>query len=164
MSWEAHLRLWHAMLAWEHPNLFPGQVKPTPNLVVRNPLTTRVRPDNVAGTIRRFFAGAYRDTPPGPWRAALAFYAIVAIHGFADGNGRIARFVANLEFERAGWRPIAPTQRISRSIAAALTVVRILADLEPLVELFARAGAETENLMELPARTSSTDCPPPPLN
>jgi hypothetical protein len=147
-AWEARLRFWHAMLVWEYPEFFPGQLKPTPNLVVRDPLVSRVRPENVAGTIRRFFAGPYRDAPPGPWRAVLVYYAIIDIHAFADGNSRLARFVANLELESAGWRPILLADRASQSIAAALTGVRILADLQPLVELFARASAETATLVE----------------
>lgn len=151
-AWEARLRFWHALLAWEHPEFFPGQVKPTPNLFVGNPLVTRTRPENVAGTFRRFFAGAYRDAPPGPWRAALVHFAINAIHGFADGNGRLARFAANRELESAGFHPIVLTDRASESVEAALNGVRFLADLEPLVEIFARAGAETETLVESLAR------------
>jgi len=147
-AWESRVRFWHAMLAWENPEFFPGQFKPTPNLFGANPLVTRVRPESVAGTFRRFFTGDYHTAPPGPWRAALVNFAIVAIHGFADGNGRLARFAANLELENAGFHPIVLTDRASKTVAAALTGVRTLADLQPLVELFARASTETATLVE----------------
>jgi Flp pilus assembly protein TadD len=147
-AWEARLRFWHAMLTWEHPELAPGQFKFMPNLVYENPLIPRAKPEDVAGTTRHFFAGPYRDTPRGSWRAALVYYAITSIHGFANGNGRLARFAANLELESAGFHPIVLTDRASKSVAAALTGVRILADLLPLVELFAKASAETATLVE----------------
>jgi prophage maintenance system killer protein len=84
---------------------------------------------------------------PGPWRAAIVYFAIVDIHGFFDGNGRLARFLANLELERAGFRPIILTDRAMRSGTATLTAVRELNDLEPLVDLFARSSAETTALL-----------------
>ena len=145
--WESRLRLWHALLTWEHPEILPGQFKFTLNCVSTSPLVRRARPEDVAGTIRRFYSGPYRNAIPGPWRAALVYFAIVDIHGFFDGNGRLARFLVNLELERAGFRPIILTDRAMRSGTATLTAVRELNDLEPLVDLFARASAETTALL-----------------
>ena len=147
-AWEAWVRFWHAMLTWEHPDLFPGQFKPTSNFVRGNPLAERARPEDVAGTIRRFFAGPYRAVPPGPGRAALVHLAIGETHGFHDGNGRLARFLANFELERAGFPPFVLTDRTTKSVAATLVAVRVMADVEPLVDLFERAGAETATLLE----------------
>ncbi len=155
-AWEAFVRFWHAMLTWEHPELFPGQFKPTPNFVRRNPLALRARPEDVAGTIRRLFTGPYLDTPPGPGRAALAHFIISETHGFHDGNGRLARFLANFELERAGFQPIVLTDRMTRSVAAALVAVRVMNDLEPLVDLFARAGAQTTAILDRLGDDSAT--------
>jgi hypothetical protein len=161
-AWEARTRFWHAMLTWEHFELFPGQFKPTPNYVRLNPLVARTRPEDVAGTIRRLFAGAYRDVPPGPGRAALVHFAISEIHGFRDGNGRLARFLANYELEQAGYPPVVLTDRTSKSVAAALVAVRVMTDLEPLVELFARASQETVSLLDrLEAHAATAGGPAP---
>ena len=142
------MRFWHAMLTWEHPELFPGSSSPRPISSLGNPLVVRTNPDDVAGTIRRFFAGPYRDAPPGPPRAALVHFAVGEIHGFHDGNGRLARFLANSELERAGFQPVVLTDRTTTSVAAALVAVRVTADLDPLIDLFARAGAETTALLD----------------
>jgi len=92
--------------------------------------------------------GECRDrAQPGPWRAALLYFAIVDIHGFRNGNGHLARFMLNVELEAAGYHPLVHTDRLVRSMAAALAAVRHLDDLEPLVDLFARAGAETTALV-----------------
>ena len=52
-AWEARVRFWHAMLTWEHPEFFPGQFKPTPNFVRKNPLVAGAKPVDVAGTLLR---------------------------------------------------------------------------------------------------------------
>ncbi len=146
-AWEARIRYWHASLMWEHPAVFPGQVKPTPNLVRKNPLVKRVRPEHTVGTLRRFYAGVYRQSPPGPLRAIFVHYAIGEIHPFADGNGRLARFLANFELETAGWHPLVFTDHASRSMLAALNGVRLIGELEPLRDLFLVAASETSALI-----------------
>lgn len=161
-AWEAWVRYWHAMLTWEHPEFFPGQFKPTSNFVRGNPLAERARPEDVAGTIRRFFAGPYRTAPPGPGCAALVHLAIGETHGFHDGNGRLARFLANFELERAGFPPLVLTDRTTKSVAATLVAVRVMADVGPLVDLFERAGAETATMCEqLGASATETQGPVP---
>lgn len=144
---EARLRFWHAAIGLDDADFFAGQVKPIPNLVSTNPTVTRTPLDAVPGTWRKLM-GEYRDrAQPGPWRAALLYFAIVDIHGFRNGNGRLARFMMNVELEAAGYHPIVHTDRLVKSMAAALSAVRHLDDLEPLVDLFARAGIETAALV-----------------
>jgi tetratricopeptide (TPR) repeat protein len=146
---EARLRFWHAFLTSTQPEVFPGQVKPTPNVVELNPTSPRSAPAAVAGTWRRFFSGAYLRAPAGPWRAALLYVALVEIHGFADGNGRVARFLVNLELEQRGYRPLVLSDAISKSVAATLVAVRVLGDIEPLVDLFASAAMSTTTLLRV---------------
>lgn len=144
---EARLRFWHAAIGLDDADFFAGQIKPIPNLVSSNPTVTRTPLDAVSGTWRRLM-GEHRDrAQPGPWRATLLYFAIVDIHGFRNGNGRLARFMMNVELEEAGYHPIVHSDRLVKSMAAALSAVRHLDDLEPLVELFARAGTETAALV-----------------
>jgi tetratricopeptide (TPR) repeat protein len=145
---EARLRFWHALITITQPELFPGQVKPSVNIVGDSLLIPRPAPAAVAGTWRRFFSGAYMRVPAGPWRAALIYFAICDIHGFADGNGRVARFMANLELEQRGYRPLVFTDAISKSIPATLVAVRVLDDIEPLVDLFASAAGSNSTLLQ----------------
>jgi len=144
---EARLRFWHATIGLDDADYFAGQVKPIPNLVSTNPSVIRTPLDAVPGTWRKLM-GEYRSrAQPGPWRAALLYFAIVDIHGFRNGNGRLARFMMNVELEAAGYHPIVHSDRLVKSMAAALSAVRHLDDLEPLVDLFARAGTETAALV-----------------
>ena len=144
---EARLRFWHAAIGQDDPEFFAGQVKPTPNFVSTNPNVARTPPAAVAGTWRTLLTEHHDRAQPGPWRAALLYFAIVDMHGFRDGNGRLARFVMNVELEAAGFHPIVHSNRTVKSVAAALSAVRHLDDLEPLVDLFARASAETAQLV-----------------
>ncbi len=144
---EARLRFWHAAIGLDDADFFAGQVKPIPNFVSSNPTVSRTPLDAVPGTWRRLMSEHRDHAQPGPWRAALLYFAIVDIHGFRNGNGRLARFMMNVELEEAGYHPIVHSDRLVKSMAAALAAVRHMDDLEPLVDLFARAGTETAALM-----------------
>ncbi len=144
---EARLRFWHAAIGLDDADFFAGQVKPIPNLVSSNPTVARTPLDAVPGTWRRLMSEHRDRAQPGPWRAALLYFAIVDIHGFRNGNGRLARFMMNVELEAAGYHPIVHSDRLVKSMAAALAAVRHMDDLEPLVDLFARAGTETSALV-----------------
>ncbi len=144
---EARLRFWHAAIGLDDADFFAGQVKPIPNLVSTNPTVARTPLDAVPGTWRRLMSEHRDRAQPGPWRAALLYFAIVDIHGFRNGNGRLARFMMNVELEAAGYHPIVHSDRLVKSMAAALAAVRHMDDLEPLVDLFARAGTETATLV-----------------
>lgn len=143
---EARLRFWHAAIGQDDPEFFAGQVKPTPNFVSTNPTVARTPPFAVVGTWRSLLTEANDRAQAGPWRAALLYFAIVDMHGFRDGNGRLARFVLNVELEAAGYHPVVLSDAIVKSVAAALSAVRHMDDLEPLVDLFARASADTARL------------------
>lgn len=63
-------------------------------------LKTFVSVDQVLGTLDRAFE-IYRGLPPGFARAAIMMFAVAEVHPFTDGNGRIARIVANAELSAA---------------------------------------------------------------
>jgi len=144
---EARLRFWHAVITQEDRDVFPGQVKPIPNLVSSNPGVIRTPLDAVPGTWRVLLTEHRGRAQPGPWRAALLYFAIVDIHGFRNANGRLARFMMNVELEDAGFHPIVHSDALVKSLGAALSAVRYLDDLDPLVDLFARASADTARLI-----------------
>lgn len=87
------LRSWHATILQGRPDKRPGEFKEVAN---QAGLTLFVEPQLVRGTLRRGFemAKAIR-TPFG--RAAFLMFLISEVHPFDDGNGRLARAVANAE-------------------------------------------------------------------
>ena len=131
------------MLTWEQPRLFPWTGQAVPD-------HRRVEPGHAAHATRAYRGHLARTAharaaagPAGPCRAALLYLGLVDCHGFRDGNGRLARFLANGELERAGWPPIVFTKATTRSLAAALAGVRYTASLDPMLALFERAAADT---------------------
>lgn len=72
-------------------------------------------------SIRDLMAGYVEDLnrwtaeEPGPIAAALAHFAFVSIHPFEDGNGRLARLIADLVLDLSGW-----SQRRTFSLSEAI--------------------------------------------
>ncbi|MCM2354674.1 MAG: Fic family protein [Pseudobdellovibrio sp.] len=82
----------HIMLA-NRPEAMPGEFKQKRN---RAGETHFVEPDLVKGTLYKGFE-YYKALPAGFARAAFMMFLIAEIHPFADGNGRIARIMMNVE-------------------------------------------------------------------
>jgi fido (protein-threonine AMPylation protein) len=80
------------------PEVNPGEFKTVAN---RAGGTLFVAPDMVEGTLREAWA-FYETLTPGYARAMFALFAVAEIHPFADGNGRVARALANAELSAAG--------------------------------------------------------------
>lgn len=100
------LRSHHATLMAARPDKNPGVFKTRPNFAGGYEF---VAPDLVTGTLRRgfdLFAGL-----TDPFQRGLAMMLLVTeAHPFDDGNGRIARILANAELSHAGQvRIIIPT-------------------------------------------------------
>ena len=102
---ELHLRHWHALACRELAGFLPGHFKYTQNLTTRSPTMKRVEPALASGTFRHFIATLYPAPKPGLLRAAIAFMALLDMHPFADGNGRVALVWLNRELEWAGLMP-----------------------------------------------------------
>ena len=105
VAWEAWLRFTHAGLVASRPDYYPGQIKPVNNLLPSHALRPRPEPRAVAGTLRTVMTRIDAALPPGVWRACLRYCAVIEIHPFRDGNGRLARYVLNTTLEGAGRYP-----------------------------------------------------------
>ena len=145
---EAWLRYWHARVTAHRAEVFPGQMKPVPNLVLTSHHVVRAAPRQAAATIAAFFATDYLRLPAGVARATLVYFAISQIHPFFDGNGRIARFMQNAELERAGLAPIVIPPNIKGAIPAILRHARSAADLGPLMAAMIEAAHFTAHLVK----------------
>ena len=110
---EAWTRYWHARLLRDHPEAYPGQFKPIPNLVGATDPIEFTPPGKVVATVRYMFSECWRAIPGGIPRAVFALLAINRIHPFKDGNGRTARFLMNRELESCGLEstPVFPSMR-----------------------------------------------------
>jgi hypothetical protein len=100
------LRSHHATLMAARPDKNPGEFKARPNFAGGYEF---VCPELVEGTLRRGFE--LLDGLTDPFQSALAMMLLLTeAHPFDDGNGRIARILANAELSHAGQvRIIVPT-------------------------------------------------------
>jgi hypothetical protein len=97
---EAVLTKFHARIMVGRPEERPGHFKTRPN---RAGNTEFVAPTRVRGTLRRGYE-RYRALDPGFARAVFAMFLVAEVHPFGDGNGRVARALANAELTSAGRR------------------------------------------------------------
>ena len=105
-SLEETLRAAHVRILAARPDKAPGAYKVEPN---RAGGTLFVAPALVRGTLQRGLE-RYLALPAGFQRAAFAMFLVSEVHPFADGNGRVARALANAELSAAGQqRLIVPT-------------------------------------------------------
>lgn len=105
-SLERLLRTLHARILSARPEAAPGEYKRAPN---RAGATLFVAPQLVRGTLERGLE-RYLALRPGFQRAVFAMFLIAEVHPFTDGNGRLARVLANAELSAAGQqRLIVPT-------------------------------------------------------
>lgn len=102
----ALMRSRHAILMGARPDKQPGHFKREAN---RAGSTLFVAPDQVEGTLARGFE--YYQSLDTPFaRAVFMMFLVSEVHPFVDGNGRIARIMANAELVAAGEeRIIIPT-------------------------------------------------------
>ena len=92
------LRERHAVLMAARPELRPGQMKTSHNYAGGYRF---VDPELVVGTLREGFSRL--DPLVDPFARAVAMMLLVTeCHPFDDGNGRVARLVANAELSAAG--------------------------------------------------------------
>jgi hypothetical protein len=80
------------------PAVNPGELKREPN---RAGGTIFVAPELVEGTLRDAWR-LYETLPAGFARAVFAMFVVTEVHPFSDGNGRVARALANAELSAAG--------------------------------------------------------------
>ena len=92
------LNTFHARIMAGRPEQRPGHFKTSAN---RAGGTEFVAPSRVRGTLMRGYE-RYRALQPGFPRAVFAMFLVAEVHPFADGNGRVARALANAQLSAAG--------------------------------------------------------------
>jgi hypothetical protein len=97
-EFEDLLRARHATILGSRPDAMPGEYKARAN---RAGETHFVEPGLVRGTLRKGYE--LLQSLDGPFaRAAFMMFLVSEVHPFTDGNGRIARIMANAELISAG--------------------------------------------------------------
>ncbi|MFI4924539.1 MAG: tetratricopeptide repeat protein [Vicinamibacteria bacterium] len=139
-AWEAWLRFTHAGLVASRPAYWPGQLKPVNNLLPSDPQRSRPEPLAVAGTLRTVMTRIDAELPPGAWRACLRYCAIIEIHPFRDGNGRLARYVLNRTLEDAGLFPSLRPDNDELGLARSIQLARRHGDLRGIAEQAAKGA------------------------
>lgn len=100
------LRRRHEIIMSARSDKRPGEFKETANFAGA---TEFVQPELVVGTLRRGFE-MFRSLADPFARASFMMFMIAEVHPFLDGNGRIARLMANAELLSQGYcRIIIPT-------------------------------------------------------
>jgi Fic family protein len=136
---------------WQEHELVKGQYKTLPNHVrLKDGSFHAYAPvDRVLQEMHRLveiLTGPEFEAAHPVLQASYAHYALVNVHPFADGNGRVARALASLYFYRAVSTPLVifANQRLSYFDAL------YSADngrLEPLIDLFRDRGIDTMQLL-----------------
>ncbi|CAG0994461.1 hypothetical protein BURK1_02449 [Burkholderiales bacterium] len=134
VAFEAWLRWRHAQIAGHRPRTGPGQFKIINNVVRNARNVPRTPPARLRATLERMLADLAPRMPPGAWRIACVYMAVLEMHPFADANGRVMRLALNRLLIHAGLFPhLRPQGSDNRIIAAA----RVSGELEPLIEWLA---------------------------
>lgn len=155
---EALLTWLHARLLQHQPECMPGHYKMAANSIAGLPLTP---PEFVSGTFRVLLADIRPMIPAGLGRAMFMYVALNMIHGFRDGNGRLARFVLSWEAEGCGMYPIPVPPAVRADVARAMDAAWLSGELRPLLAAFHAAHAETDRLLAHlhPPRSAPEDAP-----
>jgi len=97
-----------------------------------------VAPALVAGTLHKGWE-RYALLEPGLPRAIFALFLIAEIHPFTDGNGRVARALANAELTAAGEQRLVISTVLRDDYLQALRALSRNANPEPLIRVADRA-------------------------
>jgi len=141
---EAWLRYWHARLLRDAPDKQPGQYKVAANAIRGLPLTPA---ENVPGTVRALLSELLPLVPAGLPRGMFLYIAVNMVHGFADGNGRLSRFLLAWETESAGLPPIVIPTTVRTQVARALDVAWLEGELNPFFQALKLAVTATDRLL-----------------
>lgn len=127
----------HARIMAGRPEEQPGQFKTRPN---RAGNTEFVAPTRVTGTLTRGFEH-YLALDAGFPRAAFLMFLIAEVHPFGDGNGRVARALANAELTSAGQQRLVIPIVFRDDYLAALRAMSRRGAPVPLLRALSRAQA-----------------------
>jgi hypothetical protein len=127
----------HARIMAGRPEEQPGQFKTKAN---RAGNTEFVSPSRVAGTLTRGFEH-YRALEAGFLRAVLLMFLVSEVHPFADGNGRVARALANAELTASGQQRLIIPIVFREDYLAALRAMSRRGTPVPLIRVLSRVQA-----------------------
>jgi Fic/DOC family len=147
------LSTFHARIMSGRPEERPGQFKTRRNRVGN---TEFVAPTRVRGTLRRGYE-RYRALPGGFARATFAMFLVAEVHPFGDGNGRVARALANAELTAAlQLRLIIPIVFRDDYLQALRAMSRLEAP-APLIKVLSRAQEWSASIDWTSAASAHTD-------
>jgi hypothetical protein len=129
------LSTFHARIMAGRPEERPGQFKTRRN---RAGNTEFVAPSRVRGTLRRGYE-RYRALSAGFPRAVFAMFLVAEVHPFGDGNGRVARAIANTELTAARQQRLIVPIVFRDDYLQALRAMSRLEAPAPLIRVLARA-------------------------
>jgi len=133
---EAALRYCHWLIlhGLDDAKYAPGLFKLQLNRIPASMDHRFAAPECVAGTIRHCYRELLPALTDADARAALNYMLVLATHCFADGNGRVARFLLNHELERQGLPPVLFADAATAAWNEALRASREARELGPLRE------------------------------
>lgn len=127
----------HARIMGGRPEEHPGQFKTKPN---RAGNTEFVSPTRVVGTLTRGFEH-YLALASGFPRAVFMMFLISEVHPFGDGNGRLARALANADLTASGQQRLMIPIVFRDDYLAGLRAMSRRAAPVPLIRVLSRAQA-----------------------
>jgi Fic/DOC family len=131
----ALLSRFHERIMAGRPEERPGHFKTRKN---RAGNTEFVAPSRVRGTLRRGYE-RYGALQPGFARAVFAMFLVAEVHPFSDGNGRVARALANTELSAAGQQRLMIPIVYRDDYLQALRAMSRLSSPSALIKVLARA-------------------------
>jgi len=132
---ESVIKELHSRIMSGRPETRPGIYKEKANRVGS---TEFVAPTLVKGTLRKGWS-QYVTLKPGIQRAIFALFLIAEVHPFADGNGRVARALANAELTVAGQQRVIIPTVLRDDYLQGLRALSREAHPEPLIRVVDRA-------------------------
>ena len=133
------IRSFHARIMAGRPDVGSGHFKQKAN---RAGNTEFVDPTLVDGTLDRAWE-LYASLPAGFARAVFALFLVAEVHPFADGNGRVARALANAELTASGQQRLIVPTVFRDDYLQALRALSRDALVDPLLKVAERAQAWT---------------------
>jgi hypothetical protein len=131
------LSKFHERIMAGRPEERPGHFKTRKN---RAGNTEFVAPSRVLGTLRRGYE-RYGALESGFARAVFAMFLVAEVHPFSDGNGRVARALANAELSAAGQQRLTIPIVYRDDYLQALRAMSRLSAPGALIKVLARAQA-----------------------
>jgi hypothetical protein len=132
---ELLLSRFHERIMAGRPEEHPGHFKTRKNKAGN---TEFVAPTRVRGTLRRGYE-RYVALESGFARAVFAMFLVAEVHPFSDGNGRVARALANAELSAAGQQRLMIPIVYRDDYLQALRAMSRLSSPNALIKVLARA-------------------------